>query len=64
MDLSTAPREVIWLRNLARDVGLIAKGVVCLNCYSKTAVQEAQEVLLKEAPDNIAIYYYFIREKL
>lgn len=64
MALSTEAQEVIWLKTLAGDVGLVISGIVCLNEDIKTEIEMAQEAKLAKVSKQIAIYYHFIPRKV
>lgn len=62
--LSTAAREVIYLKHVAGNIGLLASWVIRINGDNQTALEMAQEARLTKASNHISIYYHFIREKV
>lgn len=60
--LCTAAREVICLKNVAEDIGLVASGVIDISGDNQTALQMAQEARLSETSKHIGIYYHYIRK--
>lgn len=62
--LSTTSLEVIWLKTLAGDVGLVSSGLFCFNGDSQTSLQMTQDTRLTEATKHISIYYHCIRDKV
>jgi len=56
--------EVIWVNNLAKELGIQIEGPISIYCDSKAAIQIAANPIFHERTKHVEIDCHFIREKI